>query len=448
MDNRVRYAIVGAGGRHELYRDALIGAYASSAVLTGLCDNNQGRAALSAGVVRARTGVDAPIYAAENFDAMIDETRPDWVIVTTKDSLHDRYICRALELGRNVVAEKPMTIDAERCAVILETQRRTGKQVRVVFNYRYSPLRTQIKHLLMSGLIGEVISLDFHWMLDLRHGADYFRRWHRNKEHSGGLLVHKATHHFDLENWWINAVPAQVFASGRRAFYTPDTAERLGLRGRGARCHGCGESEQCPYYLSLRNNESLRALYLDQEGHDGYYRDRCVFSEEIDIEDSMTLTVRYSTGARMSYSLNAFAPWEGYVIAFNGTRGRLEHKCEESVHINADGSAPDALKREGSWIRVYPHFESAYEIPIWEASGSHGGGDELMLQDLFGEASEADVYGRRADHLCGAWSIVTGIAANQSIATGRPVDVKHLIPGLEATNTGTGPLSASPSRQA
>ena len=52
----------------------------------------------------------------------------------------------------------------------------------------------------MSGVIGNVVSVDFHWLLDTRHGADYFRRWHRNKRNSGGLLVHKATHHFDLVN--------------------------------------------------------------------------------------------------------------------------------------------------------------------------------------------------------------------------------------------------------
>ena len=45
------------------------------------------------------------------------------------------------------------------------------------------------------------------WLLDTRHGADYFRRWHRNKNNSGGLMVHKATHHFDLVNWWMIPTP-------------------------------------------------------------------------------------------------------------------------------------------------------------------------------------------------------------------------------------------------
>jgi predicted dehydrogenase len=77
----------------------------------------------------------------------------------------------------------------------------------VTFNYRYSPFRSQVKELLMSGEIGDVLSVDFHWLLNTVHGADYFRRWHSNKAISGGLMVHKATHHFDLVNWWLSDMP-------------------------------------------------------------------------------------------------------------------------------------------------------------------------------------------------------------------------------------------------
>ena len=102
----------------------------------------------------------------------------------------------------------------------------TGRRVRVTFNYRYSPPRTQIKDILMSGAIGDVLSVDFHWLLNTHHGADYFRRWHREKKNSGGLMVHKATHHFDLVNWWLGAMPVQVMATGKREFYTPTMARR------------------------------------------------------------------------------------------------------------------------------------------------------------------------------------------------------------------------------
>src|SRR5258707_113937 len=79
-----------------------------------------------------------------------------------------------------------------------------------------------------AGVLGAVGSVHFEWLLDIRHGADYFRRWHRDKANSGGLLVHKASHHFDLVNWWLGATPVRVFADARLFFYGPSGAGALG----------------------------------------------------------------------------------------------------------------------------------------------------------------------------------------------------------------------------
>ncbi|MHB9134376.1 MAG: Gfo/Idh/MocA family protein [Armatimonadota bacterium] len=424
-----RYVQVGFGGRGVMYYSALAQSYRETAEIVGICDRNAGRLQQAAEALAA-LGIQVKTYLDSDFDRMTAECTPDCVIVTTQDSAHDLYICRAMELGCDAVTEKPMTIDADRCQRIIDTQRRTGKFCRVTFNYRYSPPRTQLKDLLMSGIIGEVFSVDFHWMLDTSHGADYFRRWHRNKANSGGLLVHKATHHFDLVNWVLSAVPETVYATGARNYYLPRTAERLGLFQRSERCLDCAESAKCPFYLDLRGNEYLKKRYLDNEQYDGYFRDRCVFSELIDIEDTMQLTVKYDTGVAMSYSLHAFMPWEGYMLTFNGAKGRLEHKCEETVYINGDGTVPGALKKEGTWIKIYPHFAPAYQVDVWQGVGGHGGGDQVLLDDLFAENPQPDKYLRAADQRSGAYSILTGIAANHSIATGLPVNVADLVQGI------------------
>lgn len=428
MSSRTRYAQVGLGGRHFLFRKAIAEQYADTAELVGLCDINPGRLKLAVDDVLQDTGRIVPGYAAERFDDMVRETRPDCVIVTTKDSTHDRYVCRAMELGCNVITEKPMTIDERRCRRILDVKQATGRTVTVTFNYRYSPPRTQVKDLLMSGVIGDVLSVDFHWLLNTSHGADYYRRWHRRKENSGGLMVHKATHHFDLVNWWLSTVPERVYASGRLQFYTPETARRYGLNRRGERCHGCPEAPRCPFCLKLADNPGQKQLYLDCEEHDGYFRDRCVFSGDIDIEDSMNLVVDFRGGVKMTYSLNAFMPWEGHVVTLNGTKGRIEHKCEETVYTNADGSVPGALKPEGTWTRVFPHFKPAYEAELWTGGGGHGGADPVMLDYIFApDRQPPDIYMRSADQRAGAWSIMTGVAANHSMRTGAPVSIPDLV---------------------
>jgi len=426
---RTRYAQVGLGLRSWIFSLAIAREHSKVAELVGLCDINPGRLRQRLDWAES-SGMPVRGYAVDCFDRMIDETRPDCVIVTPPDRDHAHYVCRAMELGCDVICEKPLTIDPDSLQRILDTRKSSGRRCRVAFNYRYSPYRAQVKQLLDSGAIGEVLSVDFHWLLDTRHGADYFRRWHRNKQNSGGLLVHKATHHFDLMNWWLGSVPQRVQATGSRAYYTATTAAGLGLEPRSERCLDCPSASRCPFHLDLREEGLLAATYLQHEAHDGYWRDACVFSDRIDIEDNASLTVEYRSGARMSYSLTAFVPREGYSVSFNGTRGRLDHVCEESSYVSGSSPIAGALEEEKTSITVQPHFEKARDVPVYAAGGSHGGGDERLLADLFG-ADEPDPLGRAADHRAGAWSILTGIAANRSIETREAVFVEDLVRNLE-----------------
>jgi predicted dehydrogenase len=444
-----RCALVGVGGRSSMYREAVLKTFAPHCEMVGFCDVNLGRLKLAQAKARAMAGVEVPIYDVQAdskaFDRMVRETKPDTVIVTTKDATHSQYIIRAMELGCDVMTEKPMTTDEKKCRAIIDTQRKTGRNCRVTFNYRYSPPRTQVKDLLMSGVIGDVLSVDFHWMLDTHHGADYFRRWHSNKANSGGLMVHKATHHFDLVNWWLSAVPVSVMGIGKREFYTPVMAKRLGLQCHHERCLTCPEKAKCGFYLDLAANEEYRELFLEQEQYDGYFRDRCVFRPDIDIEDTMNVQVRYNTGATMAYSLNAFNGWEGYVIAFNGTKGRLEHRMEEVIYVNREGSASGAVKKEGpSSIRISPFRAGAYEVQVWSGEGDHGGGDLVMLDDLFLPEKRPDKYLRAADQRGGAYSILTGIAANHSFVSGKAVQIADLVTHIPMPDYPPMPSHAEP----
>jgi predicted dehydrogenase len=302
-------------------------------------------------------------------------------------------------------------------------------------------VRSQVKELLMSGVIGDVLSVDFHWMLDTHHGADYFRRWHSQKRASGGLMVHKATHHFDLVNWWLSAVPVRVQALGKREFYTPAMARRLGLESHHQRCHTCPERAKCGFELDLSKDPKLKSLYLDQEQHDGYFRDQCVFRPEIDIEDTMNVQVAYDTGATLSYSLNAFNAWEGYVISFNGSQGRLEHKMEEAVVL--DPTRPNALTGDGTSIRIYPARKPAYRVEPAVAGGAHAGGDPVMLEDLLSPSPKPDKLLRSADERSGAYSILIGVAANRAFASRQPVEIASLVKGLELPSYPPMPTRAS-----
>lgn len=367
-----------------------------------------------------------PTYKHYDFDKMIEETKPDTVIVTSVDRTHDYYIIRAMELGCNVITEKPMTIDEKRAQAIIDAQKRTGKEVRVSFNYRYAPHNTKVRELILDGVIGDVFSVHFEWFLNTNHGADYYRRWHRNKENSGGLLVHKSTHHFDLVNFWLGTQPETVFAMGSLNFYGRNNAERRGIKDFYYRCHGSEIAKQDPFYLDMEASESMRNLYLNAEHEDGYIRDKSVFSEEISIEDTMGVMVRYKNNAIMTYSLNSYIPKEGFRVVFNGSKGRMELDVLEQSYVNAGGDKAKEGATKYKKITVIPMFSEAYDVPIEEAVGGHGGGDPILLNDIFGVPKE-DKFHRAANQVDGAMSILTGVAANKSIASGLPVQIDDLV---------------------
>ncbi len=424
---RKRYAVVGLGSRARMFTGAITGKYRDGNEIVAVCDKNVGRVALAVRKI-SETGASQPKpYAAADFEKMIRETKPQYVIVTTVDATHDDYIVRALEAGCDVITEKPMTTTAAKAQRILDAVKRTGRKIRVTFNYRYSPPRTQVKDILMSGEIGDVLSVDFTWLLNTVHGADYFRRWHSNKANSGGLMVHKSTHHFDLVNWWLGAQPEQVHAFGSRQFYTPETARRMGLQGAHERCLTCTEKAKCSFYFDLASDPGLKALYLDNEKYDGYYRDQCVWRPEIDIEDTMNVMVRYDNGTQLKYALSAYDAWEGYHIAFNGTKGRLEHSIVEQA--GAAGANEVQSKSEGVKIRVIPLRGNPRDIEPWTGTGGHGGGDDVMLDEIFGTAP-GDKYKRVSDERAGAYSILVGVAANRCFETGQSVKIADLVTGL------------------
>lgn len=405
-DTRKRYAIVGCGGRGiYMYAVPIAERFTGTAELVGLCDVNTKRMDF----LKERIKQDIPSFTG--FKEMLEKTSPDTVIVTTVDRLHDKFIIGALEAGCDVVSEKPMTIDDEKCRAILNAERRTGKKVRVTFNYRFTPYSLKLKELLSGGILGKIFSVDFFWLLDTSHGADYFRRWHRRKENSGGLLVHKATHHFDLVNWLIEQEPEIVFAFGDRKVYGPTRKER------GERCLTCRYKKTCEFYWDIKSSPMDKRLYLMTEDADGYYRDRCVFADEINIEDTMVLSVRYNRRTLMCYSLIAHSPYEGWRMFINGERGRLE---AEEFHSGPRVAEP-AQK-----ILVHNRRGGKEEYTVSKSGGGHGGGDEILLRMLFaGDTKYPQSY--LGNSRAGAMSILTGVAANYSIKIGLPINVQELL---------------------
>jgi predicted dehydrogenase len=403
--NKRRVAVIGTGHRGAgMWARDLRVVCGDLVELVGLCDSNS----LRLRNAQAAIGTDCPAFT--DLAAMLAASRPDTLIVCTRDSVHDDHIVAALEAGIDVITEKPMATTAAKCARILEAERRTGRRVDVAFNYRFAPTARQVKELLRARTIGDIVSVDFHWYLDVQHGTDYFRRWHADRASSGTLFVHKATHHFDLLNWYLESDPQDVFARGALVHF--------GRNGpfRGVRCRTCPHAATCDYRFDLAKSAWLEALYEAPSQEDGYFRDACVFREEIDIPDTMSAAIRYENGVQVSYSLNTFMPVEGYDLAFNGHRGRIEVRHRE----RQPGAAQDYDE-----VTVMRNFGTADRIRVPHGKGGHFGGDVALQKMLFGEIDD-DPLGQRAGARAGAMSVACGAAAVESMDRGAPVDLRQL----------------------
>ncbi len=423
---KIRLAQVGTGHRGSgFWGQDLIKNLGDYLEFVGLYDINPGR------MQRAQKlyGGNIPVFTS--FDEMLSKITADYIIVTTVDATHNEFIVKALDKGFNVITEKPMTTDEVKCKEILDAEKRSGKKVIVAFNYRHSVHNMQLKELLAAERVGKITSVDFHWYLNVYHGADYFRRWHGHMNKSGSLWVHKATHHFDLLNWWVNSEPVEVSAYGSLDHYGKNNSFR------GTKCRGCEFKDKCKFYWDMTKDARLMSLYAENEQYDGYLRDGCVWSNEIDIYDKMSAQIIYANGITANYSLTTYSPYEGWKIAFNGTKGRIDtwedipfmQKVQEDQskkHAVEMSQADDGAGGEVREIIAMDNFKKEFEVyttPIIKAG--HGGGDVRMQRRMFVDTND-NPHHVMAGTREGAMSILIGIAARKSIQLKRPVKISEL----------------------
>ncbi|MDA4895113.1 MULTISPECIES: Gfo/Idh/MocA family protein [Microbacterium] len=358
-------------------------------------------------------------YGPDEVGRMIEETAPDAVIVATPDATHVDYILAALERGVDVLSEKPMTSTAADAARVLAAEQRSRGRVIVTHNLRYSARHLALKRLIAEGGIGRVTYATLEYHVDARHGSSYFLRWNRTRARSGGLSVHKSTHHLDLASWLVDSEPARVFAVGTRNHYGPDGP----LRPR------AGEEGTDPYSAlspDAATEDGARVGLFGLPYELQYPRGRrfTPFDEEIDIEDTYVATVEFASRAALAYTIDFSSPWEGYRLSVTGTHGRVETVSgRDREGRPLPGS--DALRHE-------PLFGEPRRIAIDAGRGGHDGSDTTMRRHLFGAGlADADRLDVAASSRQAAFAVAAGEAMWRSALSGRAEDVAALL-GTEA----------------
>ena len=401
------------------------------AELVGILDIDPGRVA----AFLKKFDLHIPFYPAAALGQMLAETQPDVLIATGPDATHCEYAVAGLEAGCDVIVEKPMVINCEQVRRLQAAEKKSGRQVRVAFNYRYTPPHKRLKRMILDGKLGRIINVEFTYNLDVLHGSSYFYRWNRDRRFSGGLNIHKCCHHFDLINWFLGDTPAEVFAFGSLNYYGPNGALRPRDK-QGRPVPAAEEKQQCQIFqkfyadkFSPLSNDIRTSWDQFALPYDVQYpptKRRYIYDDEIQIEDSYNAVVRYRGGAAMSYACNFCTPWEGYNLGINGTAGRIEI----AHHAEPDPTGKTNPAEETGQITFYPLLGGKEVIAVPPVAGGHGGADFTIQNDLLaGPSTESQELQLVAGSQAGANSIALGEAVARSIQGKQMIVIDDLLAG-------------------
>ena len=405
--------------------------FTTHAELVGILDADQKRVE----EFLKKESLHIPYYPADAVHRMLKETKPDVLIAVGPDVTHCDHIIAGLEAGCNVIAEKPMVINSEQVRRVQAAEKKSGRTVRVAHNYRYTPTTKVVKRMILDGKLGRIINVEFTYNLDTFHGSSYYYRWNRDRATSGGLSIHKGSHHFDLINWLVNDTPVEVFAFGGLNYYGAKGALRP-HDSQGKPLSAAEEKKNCPIFqkhyakrLAPESNEistNWDPLNLPYDVQYPPEKRRYIYDDTIKIEDTYNAVVRYQGGATMSYSCNFCTPWEGYILAINGTAGRIE----TSHRTDPDPTGKTTPAPETGIITFYPLFGGKEVTEVPPVAGGHGGSDFLIRDDLIlGPSAESKELQLVAGSNEGAYAIAVGEAVWRSIQEHRSISIPGLLAG-------------------
>ncbi len=283
------------------------------------------------------------------------------VIILSPDYAHEEQAIAAFDAGKHVYLEKPIAVTIEGGKRVIQKRDESGKTLLIGFVLRYNKLFAKMKEIVETGVIGE---LKTGWVLhSVGAGSDwYFHDWHGTMANTGGLLLQKGSHDFDIINWVADSKVKRLAAFGSRDFFGGDKPNDLV-------CQECEERNTC--------TEGIRESHIQWKRPDGKstgvhyncWRNQCAFREEIDVLDNHQVLLEYENGVKVCYVECHYTPDDNREYIFIGTKGKLKlDDAKDKLTIEIRNSMYDRKEEI-----VYSNLQS---------SEGHGGGDKNILDDF------------------------------------------------------------------
>jgi predicted dehydrogenase len=362
-DGPVRYGVIGTGMmgvEHIENINAVDGA-----VITAIADTDE--ASRASGLAAANAGGSDDVAVFTDHRDLLASGRCDAVVVVTPNHTHVDVMGDVLATDLHVLVEKPLCTTVDDCERLVElsARRPEGVVTWVGLEYRFMPPATELVRLVHEGVVGRPI------MVAMREHRFPFLvkvgNWNRFAANTGGTLVEKTCHFFDLMNLILQERPVRVMASGAQDVNHLDEVYE------GRRADMLDNA-----FVVVDYPSGARALL-----------DLCMFAEATHNQEELSVV-----GDRGK--VEALIPENTIRI---GRRGEHWIGGVESYQVHGDGIAHEGLHHGSSYLE---------HVRFLEAVRS-GGAPEVTLDD-------------------GLWSVAAGVAAHRSIELDRPVGLDEVLP--------------------
>jgi predicted dehydrogenase len=341
----------------------------------------------------------------------------DAVIITTPDALHYGPAMAALEMGYDLLLEKPIAQTWPECRDIMKLTQNRGRIVAVCHVLRYAPLFKKVKEVIASGALGRLLSIDLIEPVEHLHMSHSFVRgnW-RNSKESNPMLLAKSCHDLDLLRWYTGTHCKRVSSFGHLSWFKKENAPA----GSTLRCtDGCAVESECPYSaleVYYRNRQRLHVMDIPEEGDKGPVimdrlkngpYGRCVYHCDNDVVDHQVVAMEFDKEITASFSMEAFTSYWGRRIKVMGSMGDIVGELEDLVI--SDFTNGKSLK----W-NVLEHAD---------VSSGHGGGDYGLVRDWIQAVSQQNPEFLSTDIASAMESHLMAFRAEESRLTGTVKEV-------------------------
>jgi predicted dehydrogenase len=302
----------------------------------------------------------------------------------TQDQTHHSSTVAALEVGYDVLLEKPMATSLSDCVDLVQVAERTDQLLQVCHVLRYTPFFSTLHEILASGRLGEIISVEHCENLVYWHMAhSYVRGPWRNLAMASPMILAKCCHDLDLLVWNMGRGVERLHSFGSLSHFRPENAPP----GATARCtDGCPAGPQCPYdarriYLDPDNVGWPATVISEYPDLDSRRRalesgpfGRCVYASDNDVVDHQSVAMEFEGGATVVLVMQGHSHEEERTMRYDGTRATLRGR----------------FTYLGGRIEIHDHLTGRQEeLVISPSASGHGGGDygvvRAFLRALRGE---------------------------------------------------------------